>query len=889
MSYQLIYNHQLRKFNRGDQSGILVKSQDMPVRLEEIVLTICRVTAKADSPLKYTYRVVEVDTGEYHILSCTSCSGIHNLILTPEEITKIRSNANRPTPAGIMLALANNKFWKADTNRPSLYCEEPRLAASALPEADFQATWKHFTGHKNNARAFLTPPYNRECLILIPEEASSEDILRLLHESDWLSSLRGWGKTFTTMAQMGDSFEVLARICIPKSIANTPEGAVWCQQAPVLDLSTPFLLQEPQKQHEINTKAAEKEFAERNAYYHLPYVYQECPDEDIYNIPPSYHPLLRWSAYIIGLGLLGICVHFMVGETTDDASKITRKAIDAMAQDDILQLKELTKEPYTPDSITRALDKLYAHLSAPSSTEPDSDKEHMRDIIFIIKHADTDTSGHADNIMKLRECAMALKLAPDTLSKLYMIEATRAYSVQDWENNLSPTELKRWNTLLQQAPKLRHVLQDAQLAPYTKKILRTNDLKAPTEEKHSSPPKNATETKVQSFTCVEGEPIPDFFAQALQRAPLILQNGNWSIIRRFAGTMKRSRFTGELDTRGHFLRLERLAEDSYHIVPALCDIGIPTLQFKIKDGKLHDLQCEGGNPAAASIPIHEETELILLPHRALKLYPKQASAPPPPEQLDLELREQDIVLQKTTGHLNIATHKGFPWTRMLSELPLQQDQAILHLPILTCTNKLESIPQNKDSAYAWSYSKLSTSNTASDLYDCHLLRIYDFSPILKQNFHTQANTYCMGEKDESDDFYSLASLYALSLDAEQEDKLAKAVETLLRLCSHHEFGVLMKKIFRSEPALQFTVNEFSVDKATKLLSDASVRHSIRKCILATLSESVRQTYTLYYNEEISKSSNRHLPAMELCLQRVRINAQGELVWVFHLHEEPQQQ
>ena len=135
MSFQLIYNHRLRQRRHGDQSGVLLKSQDIPTWLEDIVLLSCRMTGRADSPLRYTYRVVTVETGEYHILSCAQGGGIHNLILTPDEITKLRRNANRPTPAGVMLALSSTNFWAADAQAPSLHCEEPRLPASALPEA----------------------------------------------------------------------------------------------------------------------------------------------------------------------------------------------------------------------------------------------------------------------------------------------------------------------------------------------------------------------------------------------------------------------------------------------------------------------------------------------------------------------------------------------------------------------------------------------------------------------------------------------------------------------------------------------------------------------------------------------------------------------------------
>ena len=892
MSFQLIYNHRLRKRRHGDQSGVLLKSQDIPSWLEDIVLLSCRVTGRADSPLRYTYRVVTVETGEYHILSCSKGGGIHNLILTPQEVIKLRRNANRPTPAGIMLALSTAQFWAADVQTPSLHCEEPRLPASALPGAEFQQTWKELTGHKNNARAFLTAPFNKDCLIVIPSHLESQMVLRLLHESDWLSSQRGWGRTFTTMAQMGDTFEETARICVPMHMLDSAEGSVWAQQATTLNLCSPFVLAELQEV-QMNAIPAQQTNApspEVAAGVYVPYVYQECPDEEMYNILPPSHPLLRWSCYICGLILLGVCVHFMVSETADDAGKVTRKAIEVIKADDsILQLKELSKEPYSPDSITRTLDKIYALVNAAPVSEREPDNEVILEIIYLLKCADSDTKGHADNILRLRECATELKLNPDKLSRLYLNEAIHECSVSDWEAHLTPSEIARWSALLSTAPLLRDMLRESPFAPYMEIILQPTS--SETTDTHPVKQTENKQTKMlPSLPCVEGTPVPSLFEQALRQAPLLLKNGQWSIIRRYADSMTRTRFSGCLDEKENILRIEEVAEGSYRIVPLMAQKGgdVPVLHFEIEDGKLQKLRCDGGNPAAASIPLPvgtaEYTPIMLLPHREVTLQPSEIVLPPSTEQLGLELSEKDVVLQQgDVARLEISGNKGYPWTRMHSELPLQQGQALLHLPVLIGANKLAASPGlQEDEDYCWTYGKLPTSNTASESFDCHLLRVYDFSPELRRRFHEQANAYCMGSEKGDDAFFSLASLYALSVDAENPDKAAKAVQNLLRLRTNPDFSVIMDSVLMKDAVWKNALNKLNQHTASKLLSDAKMRQSIRKCILAKLSEEIRRAYTECRAREMHPSA-AHCE-MKLCLQQVRVSEQGELVWEFALRK-----
>lgn len=899
MSYQLIYHHQLRKSPQGENNSVIVKSRDIPAWLENVVLHRSRTTGVLPQTPCYSYRVISAETGVYHLLTCAANHGLHHLILTPAEETKLRRNNNRPTPAGIILALQSTHFWVTDVTHPSLHCEEPRLAASSLPAADFQETWKKLTGHKNNARIFQTSPYHKECLVQVPQNTTTEDILRLIHESDWISSLRGWGRTFTTQALPGASFEETSRIFFQDSQIEQPFIQDLLPHASFLRLTKSLNLSESTEQ-EIRP-AASSEAEQMGAARltgtasatdtHQPYIYLESPDEDTYNIAPCSHPILRWSLYAAGLLLLGFCVHLMVSETADDAGKATRKAIASITPDDnLLQLKELSQAPYSPDSITRTLDKIYAHLSNAAPDANITNKEQLLEIVSILKYAATDTTGHATNISRLRECAAKLQLNQEELCRLYLNEATHDCSPQDWAHNLHPAEKKAWEQLITQAPTIKEILLSPTFEEYGKIILSDNTKEhittetpspqtSPQQDSHAKPP----------ITCVVGSQIPESFNAALQHVPFTIQVGNWSLIRRYAGTTHRTRYCGQLSDKGTVLRVEQTGEDEYTITPLAEDNNLPPLHLKIKEGILTELQSER-NPAAAIIPLPDtdngHTPLMLLPYHELILHPLGEGAPPDAAQLNMGLQEQDIVLQTETDtglrYLEVPATKGFPWTRMLSELPLNHAPVVLNLPILTGGNKLSTSSQSNELNYCWSYSKLPTSDTTSDLFVCHLLRIHDFSPKLRQAFHHQANTYCMGKHRENTklSFFSLATLYACCQDYNDKAMQQKAAADLCQLSRNPDFTPILSAIIPQHSTSSVPARNISERTAATFLAEASNRLVMRQGILMLLSDKLKQVYTNCRQEELQLATPP--PKMMMRLKAVNINEQGELIWKFEL-------
>ena len=234
MSYQLIHTSAACLLDGHSAGyGTVARSEQMPQALCKKLgaLSVFREPrggAPASGP-QFSYHIIDHGGSSWHVLSCVqpagadysgrACHIAHHLVLSQEEVTEILTSELRPTPAGISLALMKHGFWKsAWTGLPAYITGEPEPSPDDLPQAEAQPTWKKLTGHKANARAFYTPPYDRECLITVTPGTPVQDVLRLFHESDWLTHTRGWGVSFTTAADDADTFtETLRMVSGPAS------------------------------------------------------------------------------------------------------------------------------------------------------------------------------------------------------------------------------------------------------------------------------------------------------------------------------------------------------------------------------------------------------------------------------------------------------------------------------------------------------------------------------------------------------------------------------------------------------------------------------------------------------------------------------------------------
>ncbi len=227
MSLQLVYTSAERLLDAGMTGyGVVARSEKMTTPLAKKIARLSNFKdfQSVKGP-QYSYRIIDCAGDTYHILSCVQeagsdytgrqCHIAHHLALPKYVVNNLRQHKARPTPAGLMLALADKDFWyKSWTGEPTRQLVEAPMSMDNLIEVDKQPTWQKWTSHKANARAFSTAPYEHDCLILIPQEINSEEILKLVNESDWLDPSHGWGKTFTTHGESKDTFADTQRIFV---------------------------------------------------------------------------------------------------------------------------------------------------------------------------------------------------------------------------------------------------------------------------------------------------------------------------------------------------------------------------------------------------------------------------------------------------------------------------------------------------------------------------------------------------------------------------------------------------------------------------------------------------------------------------------------------------
>lgn len=265
MPQQLIHTSASHLLDRdGSGYGTVARSEEMTRILRDKLTALSGYREVACRELRgaqYAYRVLEDHGAAHHVLtrvqacgadySGRACHIAHHLILTAGEAEAMRRHPARPTPAGIMLAMEQRGLWRCCWNgEPSFLTGVPVFCADDMPDATAQPTWKSMTGHKGNARAFSLPPYEGDCVLLVTPGTEGADILRLLHEGDWLTCRRGWGHTFTTAAEDTDSFADTQRMACTAAAQGIVKRA---RQAghPILDITENLELPEaplPQKE-----------------------------------------------------------------------------------------------------------------------------------------------------------------------------------------------------------------------------------------------------------------------------------------------------------------------------------------------------------------------------------------------------------------------------------------------------------------------------------------------------------------------------------------------------------------------------------------------------------------------------------------------------------------
>ena len=222
MSYQVLYIiPRTEAPATADAAGACVCTDDTPAPLLKELKESTRARRTAWGSPSFLYRTLEAGEKIYHAMTSLRPTPegtlVHHLVFTEEETAVLRREEVRPTPAGIMFALSREQFWPLE----NLPASPPRLEikAEALPDPSVQATWKRMTGHKSTAKKLNESPFDARCVLIMPRASDSLAVLRLLHESDWLTELCGWGVSFCTAADAADVNTTLRRIACDEGSA----------------------------------------------------------------------------------------------------------------------------------------------------------------------------------------------------------------------------------------------------------------------------------------------------------------------------------------------------------------------------------------------------------------------------------------------------------------------------------------------------------------------------------------------------------------------------------------------------------------------------------------------------------------------------------------------
>ena len=520
MSYQLVFTSAARLLDvtAAPGYGVVARTAGMSKALSDKLITISGFKERGVSGIvgpQYSYRRIEHRGNACHVLTVAqsagsdysgrSCYIAHHLVLTADEVAAMRHNSKRPTPAGIIHALEQSGFWmKTWEGEPRELSGDPKLSAALLPDATVQATWKALTGHKSNARAFFTPPYEGECLCLVPEGILSEQLLLLINESDWLSSSRGWGRTFTTHGNETDSFSTTQRIFANEG--SSLQERAYRSQRPILRILPDLILPVPDPTAEGPGRRPAQDSDSPLSSINVPpsttsmagwpYRYCESDDSETYDFPPKRLNWLRLCGLLLGIAVLAsglsILVEHHYARTAAAAasasaspsqrgngsrsshrrpkSSLPENALDSgtvvgaklTQQDIVARLRDLSREPYSHNNTQLVLDKLEKGALELEATD-NAELQQLINCLRALNRASAITTGFADDLSIMmdfiesynRQAEEAERLDAQSLCSLYMNEATYGRIPDHRWHRALLDDLRSWRALLDKYPLLR--------------------------------------------------------------------------------------------------------------------------------------------------------------------------------------------------------------------------------------------------------------------------------------------------------------------------------------------------------------------------------------------------------------------------------------------------
>lgn len=884
MSYQFIYTSTLQPGYTSPRGGMIARSHALPRILADELVNLStppHTEASLQSKKCFSYQTVVCGGSTFHVLTCiqrieTSQSSIptwsaHHLALTQDEVLTLRRNASRPTPAGLIMALSRIGLWKSQWDAETIYIEdEPTLTAAALPDPSLQPTWKKLTEHKSNARAFLVAPYDRDCIIIMPDGSNTEDILMLCHESDWLSSSRGWGKTFTTQALTVDHCQQFARAFTDAQ--HAPQLIAACPKHPTLHINSQFSIDEHNSgdpaSHPLGSGAPQRtseppNTQDKSAAAHAPYKFAECPDEDVFNVLPRPNKMVRWMCCLAGAGILWCSASLISGLFIDEAGELTGDIISRInTEEDLLLLAELASTPFSKDNTQDKLNRIESHFrTRPEAHSPGKKDILLQECINILRSAQ-DVTGHAENLHRLHECTTAIGIDANNVCRLYMHEATHARPVEEWLANTTPEEVAILQKLLKDNPDMEGWLIQPPFDSYIVPLLQLSEkqtedtaecqpkenieshpategepqnIHEPTSSEDATPkdgppsPAQSAETSTDNIPrqpetleptiSLHGDVLPDSLLSLLSETRLELTSGEYCVC-----SLGNS---GEVQQTLKFT----LGDGTYSLAITPTQPGIWALQvlnagspdplvpivgIQLQEGKLSQLTING-SPAAIKLHTTDAQGNVgtyyLISPTGLTFTPISAAPIPPAKNIKIfQLTPKDIEFSKGRARkkpAKITLKNSVDFSSLSGKVPVKlEKRPELFLPQLAANTQLVIEYQPPIEKKYQLLSKAADKAPANtSKWTFELQKLYEFDAVIKNYINIAANKYNCGNGGNGDDFFSLATLYGITEKAENREKRIEQAERYLELHEDKKFARELNIIFDGHPELVISHKE----------------------------------------------------------------------------------
>lgn len=821
MALQLIYTSAAQLLDSSQSGyGIVARSEVMPREMRRKLTELSRYrtgSCRGITGPQCAYTTLTYANSEYHVLTVTQAAGAdysgrvchlsHHLVLLPEEVAALLRNKYRPTPAGVILALEHAGFWRKCWEGPPRFLNgEPHLSPQDIPAADIQATWKRLTGHKSNARAFCTPPFEKDCLMTVPEATPVEDILLLWHESDWLSPHFGWGKTFITHADEADNFRVTQRwACTENSplirkamrtghpvlpIGMDLElGEASDDTLPATSVVYPPGIMQGEEKHQFREHLAARQAARMVP----PYQFSEEPDEELYDLSgirrQKRRRMIATAAVLLllAIGGGGFGVYY--------AARHSPARIGEHAAYN--SLRSLLSQPYDAKQAAQLLENTEALAKASHQSESDRNRAVVR-IVAILQQA-SESEKHAGNLRLLCELSRQWKLNKNKLCLLYMREATHNRPAAEWARSFSGEELQEWEALIAEEPELRAGLNEPELLAYFDDVMRT-----PRGESDAHRVADITKSDCQNrfHPITSGEELPNLLTDFLQKAPVTLSNGEIIIARMpWASDKDKTEHIALKPGRTECRIVRSAAQDFYHLrfskAANKADIDIC-----VRNNRLISIS-RRGIPVAVSLPT-QTGQVLLIPKLAIPLSGIHTQTIPPANEQDFTILPEHLeIVPPSTSHMaaSLKLKKGnqFPWVE--SNRHTVPQRFSFRLPLLVKGGNSVGTPEisaANPAAVEWNGADVSATNRHFETVTCKLTPTGNITRKLLDTFHKTVNTGCAGEVSDSDPVFSLAMVYTtlsiMNKSGLTEEEWDSAAARYCTLFNNKAFSELMQRV-----------------------------------------------------------------------------------------------